>query len=219
MNTEAQKLASAKYRQAHRDKILAQSRLYTQTHKEEKRLYTETHKEEKKVYDKRRRETNREARALEKKIYRESHLDHYRVYGKNYYATHKLQRQIYKKYRWDNDPFYRLAELTRSRLVKVLRAGGYRKTSKTTAMLGCSWEELRAHLEKQFWPGMSWANLGDWQLDHKIPLASAKTEPELLNLCHYNNIQPLWADDNCIKSDRCNWTKAESIHPSHENDY
>jgi hypothetical protein len=49
---------------------------------------------------------------------------------------------------------------------------------------------------------MSWGNYGyyGWHVDHKIPLDSGKTEEEILKLCHYLNLQPLWRNDNQSKS-------------------
>ena len=47
---------------------------------------------------------------------------------------------------------------------------------------------------------MNWENQGgrgirtkntNWDVDHIIPLSSAKNEEELINLCHYNNLRPL----------------------------
>ncbi len=48
---------------------------------------------------------------------------------------------------------------------------------------------------------MSWDNHTKygWHIDHIIPLASAKTEEELKSLCHYTNLQPLWAKENLSK--------------------
>ena len=49
---------------------------------------------------------------------------------------------------------------------------------------------------------MTWENHGDWHYDHIIPLASANTVEELEKLCHYKNIQPLWAKENIAKVKR-----------------
>lgn len=58
------------------------------------------------------------------------------------------------------------------------------------------------HIQLQFAPGMTWANHGDWHIDHRVPLASAKTIVEREKLCHYTNLQPLWAQDNLKKSSK-----------------
>ena len=46
---------------------------------------------------------------------------------------------------------------------------------------------------------MSWDNHGEWHIDHIIPLSSAKDEYEFFKLCHYTNLQPLWANENYKK--------------------
>jgi len=43
-------------------------------------------------------------------------------------------------------------------------------------------------------------NHGKWHIDHIIPLSSATSKDELLKLCHYSNLQPLWKVDNLQKS-------------------
>jgi hypothetical protein len=48
---------------------------------------------------------------------------------------------------------------------------------------------------------MSWDNRDDWHIDHIIPLAAAENKSELIALCYYKNLEPLWENDNLIKSD------------------
>jgi hypothetical protein len=40
--------------------------------------------------------------------------------------------------------------------IKVLKKDGGKKTQRTMKLVGCTVEELKQHIEKQFKPGMSW---------------------------------------------------------------
>ncbi|MNP21719.1 hypothetical protein D3C76_1143500 [compost metagenome] len=82
-----------------------------------------------------------------------------------------------------------------------MQKGGYKKSTKTEALLGCSFEEFKAFLEAKFLPGMTWENRGidGWHIDHVIPLSSARDRDEMERLCHFTNMQPLWAADNHSK--------------------
>ena len=66
-------------------------------------------------------------------------------------------------------------------------------------ILGSDALTIKQHFEKLFREGMSWENFGVWQIDHKIPLYSGKTEDEISRLCHYMNLQPLWEAENLKK--------------------
>ena len=91
----------------------------------------------------------------------------------------------------------------RNRINVFLRKNNITKKNQTFNIVGCSPEFLKEHLEKQFTEGMSWELMGkNIHIDHIIPLSSAKTEDEILKLCHYTNLQPLWAEDNLKKSDK-----------------
>lgn len=104
--------------------------------------------------------------------------------------------------RCEKDLNVRVAHYVRARTRQALRQVGV--TEKTFTLIGCSPVELRAHLEGQFKPGMSWENYGAWHVDHRRPLASFDlTDPEQRRqACHYTNLQPLWAADNLSKGCR-----------------
>jgi hypothetical protein len=78
------------------------------------------------------------------------------------------------------------------------------KKSKTFEIIGCTPEFLKEYIEKQFIKGMEWSNhsVYGWHIDHIIPLSSANTEEEIYKLCHYTNLQPLWAENNLKKSNK-----------------
>jgi len=107
--------------------------------------------------------------------------------------------RVYIKQRLLSDPVFALSCRLRCRTRQAISAQGYSKTSKTQKMLGCSWEYLKDYLESKFNNGMTWENRSKWHIDHIIPLSSAKSEEELMSLCHYTNLQPLWAIDNLKK--------------------
>ena len=70
-------------------------------------------------------------------------------------------------------------------------------------MIGCSPEELKKHIESKFTYGMSWELVGkEIHIDHIIPLSSANTIEQVESLCHYSNLQPLWAKDNLKKKNK-----------------
>lgn len=115
----------------------------------------------------------------------------------NQYATKRAHKRMMERMR--KDPVLRLARNMRSFINQSIIRGGYRKRSRANNILGCNWEFFKTHIEKQFHKGMSWDNRSDWHLDHIRPIASAKTEDEVISLNHYTNLRPMWAIDNLIK--------------------
>ena len=114
----------------------------------------------------------------------------------------KMRRAIRHKERMKTEISYRLAYYLRVRLNKALK-GNY-KSGSAVRDLGCSVEELKIHLESLFQDGMNWENHGQWHIDHKKPLDSFDLtyRKQLLEACHYTNLQPLWAKDNLKKSNK-----------------
>lgn len=166
-------------------------------------------------------EENRTAVLEAGKKYRKENSDAIRARDQAYKALHRdrlnARQSEYQQENWErirayqaqysarrykSDPLYALSRLVRRRISFAISAQGYAKTSRTCEMLGCDYASLKAHLEAAFKPGMSWDNRSEWHIDHIIPLASAKNEEELLALCHYTNLQPLWAAENLSKGAR-----------------
>lgn len=114
-------------------------------------------------------------------------------------SINKYQRKRYR----EDDLFKCIYNVSR-RIQPYMRKKGWIKDKKFLESLGCSKEYLKSHLEKQFQKDMSWDNYGlyGWHIDHIIPISSAKTKEEVYKLCHYTNLQPLWAKDNLAKSNK-----------------
>jgi hypothetical protein len=104
----------------------------------------------------------------------------------------------YQKQRKKEDILFRLKTNIRTSVNRYLK---YR-SKHTFDIVGCTPQFLKEHLESQFIDGMTWENRSEWHIDHIIPLSSAKTEDEVYMLCHYKNLQPLWAEDNLKKSNK-----------------
>ena len=121
---------------------------------------------------------------------------------KQYRENYKPRKREQRKERRNTDPIFNLTNRMRGRLRKYLIILNISKKNKTFEIVGCSPQFLKEHLEKQFVDGMTWENRSEWHIDHKIPLSSAKTEEELYKLCHYTNLQPLWAEENMKKSNK-----------------
>jgi hypothetical protein len=125
-------------------------------------------------------------------------------YNKKY---SKINREVINKrnkIKYETNVLYKLKLSMRGRLNSFLKTKQIKKHNKTFEIIGCIPEYLKEHIEKQFVDNMCWENYGlyGWHIDHIIPLSSAKTEEEIYELCHYINLQPLWAEDNLKKSNK-----------------
>lgn len=183
--------------------------------KERNRKYQEKNKEKYLEYQKKWLENNTELKKERDKKYRKKKKEERKNYDKNYYERNKNRKKEsvknYKKNRMKLDPLFRLTITISANIRHNLKKHSYAKNSKTQKILGCSFTELKSHLESKFENWMSWDNKGlyngqnnyGWDIDHIIPLSSAKTEEELLKLFHYTNLQPLCSKINrTIKKDK-----------------
>ena len=194
MQTKEEKAEYKKaYNEANREKVNAKSKAYYHANKEKRKAYSGDNKKDIAEYQKKYREANKE----KIKAYHEVHKEKKQAYHK-----------VYAKLRRDIDPLYKMQANLRSRTYKAFKRGGYKKNTKTAETLGASYQEVFDHIENLFTEGMEWSNQGEWHIDHIVPLASAKTKEELISLCHYTNLQPLWAEDNLVKGAKLDWKSA-----------
>jgi len=136
--------------------------------------------------------------------------DKKKEYDKTYSITYRennrekyneSQRKCY--HRRKIDPMYRLENNIRSRIRISFKVSRWNKNNKTKDILGCDYNTLRNHIESLFSNGMTWDKIGnEIHIDHIIPVSCANNEDELIKLNHYTNLQPLWAKDNLIKSNK-----------------
>ena len=125
-----------------------------------------------------------------------------KINRKEYYKNNSIEINKRIKKRKLTEPLFKLTCNIRSLIYMSIKKQGYTKNSKTSKYLGCTFEEFKIHLEKQFIKGMNWENQGEWHLDHIYPVSLAKDEEELIRLNHYTNFQPLWAIDNIKKGNK-----------------
>jgi hypothetical protein len=122
------------------------------------------------------------------------------------YHLHKEKRNKksyeYVANRRKNEPMYALNHRIRSLINQSFKVKNLSKKSKTMQILGCSFDEFKVHIERQFCKGMTWENRSKWHLDHILPTSLANNEDDLIRLNHYLNLRPCWAKENIEKSSK-----------------
>jgi hypothetical protein len=138
------------------------------------------------------------AKAKERaKVYRKENIEAARAAVRKWGRNNSQKRNAYRA----TKPSIKVVNGLRSRLRELV----LHRASHMNDLIGCTGQQLVAHLEAQFLPGMNWDNYGlfGWHVDHIRPCASFDfSDPEQQRQCfHYTNLQPLWAADNLRKSD------------------
>ena len=155
------------------------------------REWNEANRDKKAEYDRTWRKANREKKAEYNREYRKANPEKWAEYYREYQRKHTAE-----------DIQFKLARNLRNRLYYAIK--GLAKNGSAVRDLGCTLEELELYLESQFSEGMTWDNYGKWHIDHILPLSSfdLTDRKQLLEACHYTNLQPLWAKDNISKGDK-----------------
>lgn len=172
--------------------------------KEEERNNSEHRKEWKEKYVKENREKLNESQ----REWRKNNPERTKQIERDRYLRDPEKRiessSKYNKKRRLKDPIFRSSENIRRMIQLSFKKNGYTKKSKTYQILGCTSEEFKLHLEKQFESWMNWENYGlyngelnyGWDIDHIVPRSFIKTEEDIAKLNHYSNLQPLCSKIN-----------------------
>lgn len=111
----------------------------------------------------------------------------------DFQMSERIRRQINKRKKRDS-----VAESMRSALNR------WKESNAVQNLLGYTIAQLRQHLERQFTPGMNWAEFlaGRIHIDHITPQAAFDlSDDEQWRKCWcLSNLRPLWAKDNLAKS-------------------
>lgn len=213
------------YYDAHADQARAYSRQYNKEHQEEIRvkrsIYRKEHADEFRERDKKYAEEHKEQIAERYKKWAKENAERLAEYNKQYRKENaeqlKAKRQEYDKKnrkriteyylnKRASDPLFKLSTQARSLIRISLKKRGYSKDTSTYQILGCDYETLWEHL-KQTWRdnyGTEW-NGEPYHIDHVIPLATAKTKQEVIDLCYYKNLQLLKPEHNLQKNKYADW--------------
>jgi hypothetical protein len=215
MDKEKRKAYEKAYLEANKEKIAEKKKAYYQANKEKRKAYLEANKEKiaekKKAY----RKANKEKIAEKKKAYRKANKEKIAEQHKAYREANKEKiaeyLNAYYKQRVKEDFLFRLKRNYRCSCQRAFKSIGQKKNNSSIKLLGLNnWQELAEHLEPQFYDHpktgekMTFDNHGfhGWHIDHIIPLFTATTEEEIIKLCHYTNLQPMWAEENLAKSNK-----------------
>jgi hypothetical protein len=140
----------------------------------------------------------RNLRALERKKWLRNNSAEWRA--KNL----EWRRQNYRK-KYYNDIQERLVKVLRRRLGRMIDDQRAQKLISSLQLVGCSIEELKRHIERQFSKEMTWGNYGTlWHIDHIIPCAAFNLHDisEQRRCFNYLNLRPLLAVENMKKGAR-----------------
>jgi len=98
------------------------------------------------------------------------------------------------------NPKGHLRNIVKNRIRHALKS---KKSKRTLEYLGCNMEFFKTHIEKQFTEGMTWDNMGEWEIDHITPIMyNEPSMEEVVERLHWSNTQPLWKADNRAKGNR-----------------
>lgn len=203
-----QKIYNKEYYKNNREKLLSKQKEYRVLKKD---LISEKNKsyylKNKATINKKQKEwykNNKDSRNKSIINYRLKNKEKLKKYQKKWFQENKviICEKIKLKYKADDN--LRVSRNLRARLYHLLKKQKATKKNKTLKYLGCSFIYFKSHIEKSFKDGMNWENYGKWHIDHIRPISKfdLTKEKNIFKAMNYKNLQPLWARDNIIKSNK-----------------
>lgn len=148
-----------------------------------------------------------------------------KLYNQKYYQENLSERRNYletNRERIRNNKRESLSSTDRlrnnihRRIVHALHSNGETKSKRTKDIIGISVPLFKEYIESMLEPWMSWENYGKyngklnygWDIDHIMPISTAKNKDEIIKLSHYTNLQPLCSYTNrVLKRDKIDYFK------------
>jgi len=152
----------------------------------------------------------------EAKKYYEDHKEYFQKAGAAFRAENPNYNSFYSKYkrkelneklkaRIKTSPHLKNRMWLQTRLSYCIKQN--KPFGEQENIFGCTVEEFRSHIEKQFTRGMNWENHAKfWELDHIVPCSAFNLafEDEQKKCYHFSNIRPLEKTLNRKKGTKIN---------------
>jgi hypothetical protein len=136
---------------------------------------------------------NREKILKKGKEYSSKNKEKRKEYDKNNSEKIRIRRRNYIRQRRQNESAFKIKEVIQTSIRMSINKRGFIKKSRAYEILGCTYEQALKHLEQTFLINYSRPpNENDIiEIDHIIPISSAKTEEDIIRLNHISNLQRL----------------------------
>jgi hypothetical protein len=219
-----------KYAQENKEKISAKIKLYYIENKEQidakNKAWAKENKDRivkyKKIYE----EDNKDILKQKKAAYREHNKERLSEGQKQHYQNNKEKIKAktreyalankdkikeycktYVKERKAADPLFKFKCQVRTMIHLAVKRKSFKKNTKSFSIIGMAAEDFMLYLEQTFVNVYGRTRNSDdvVHIDHKIPMATAKTEEDMIRLCHYSNLQYLLASDNLKKNSKLDY--------------
>lgn len=159
-----------------------------------------------------------EKRLASQKRLRAENPNKYKKMQAESFQRNKSTVYAYRNHRESECPQFKLGNRVRAYIGNSLKKRCGFKEESFWELVGCTTNELKAHIESQFQPGMTWANwtVNGWHIDHIRPLASfdLADKSQRIKAFHFSNMRPEWAGANRSKNSTHNgrrWTYKDHL--------